>query len=185
MTISSISDNLHAHTGLFMKSIWNKKCKEKKKKSCSSWWTTSAQNYTQLLSLGLLLVIFQMSSEIPFVGIIFRAHMTLETGMANTAPLDVIKIWSKMNEFLATGFALGITSLWGRDVRTLMFIKTSNRQELLGTFCTWKHSPNSMFAIMYLKTGCFGKVLIAWFAVVFLLPYMFCPDVILQGLCPR
>ena len=90
-----------------------------------------------------------------------------------------------MNEFFATGFALGITLLRGRNVRMLMFIKMSNRRELLGTFCTWKHSPNSMFAVMYLKTGCFSKVLIAWFAVVFLLPYMFCPDVILQGLYPH
>ena len=42
-----------------------------------------------------------------------------------------------------------------------------------------------MFAVMYLETGCFGKVLVAWFAVVFLLPYMFRPDMILQGLRPR
>ena len=42
-----------------------------------------------------------------------------------------------------------------------------------------------MFAVMYLETGCFGKVLVAWFAEVFLLPNMFRPDMILQGLHPR
>ena len=40
--------------------------------------TTPIRNYTQLFSLGLLLVIFQMTSEIPFVGVIFQAHVTLE-----------------------------------------------------------------------------------------------------------
>ena len=123
--------------------------------------TTPIRNYTQLFSLGLLLVIFQMSSEIPFVGIIFRAHVTLEPGTVDTAPLDVIKIGSTMSEFFATGFALGITLLLGRNVRMFMFIKTSNQRELLGTFCTWKHSPDSMFAVMYLKTRCFSKVLVA------------------------
>ena len=81
---------------------------------------------TQLLSFGLLLVILQMSSKIPFVRVIFRAQVTLETGTVKTTPLDVIKIGPMMNEFLATGFAFGITSLRGRNVRTLMFIKTSN-----------------------------------------------------------
>ena len=126
-----------------------------------------------------------MSSKIPFVSVIFWAQVTLEMGMVNTTPLHVIKIGPMMNEFLATGFAFGITSLRGRNVRTLMFIKMSNWRELLGTFCTWKHSPDSMFVVMYLETGCFGKVLVAWFAVVFLLPYMFRPDMILQGLRPR
>ena len=42
-----------------------------------------------------------------------------------------------------------------------------------------------MFAVVYLETGCLGKVLIAGFAVVFLLPYMFRPDMILQGLSPH
>ena len=32
-------------------------------------------------------MVFQMSSEIPFVSVIFRAHMTLEMRMVNTAPL--------------------------------------------------------------------------------------------------
>ena len=126
-----------------------------------------------------------MSRKIPFVGVIFWAQVTLETGMINTTPLHVIKIGATMNEFLATGFAFSITSLRGRNVRKLMFIKMSNRRELLGTFCAWKHSLDSMFAVVYLKPRCFGKVLVAWFAVVFLLPYMFRPDVILQGLCPR
>ena len=67
-----------------------------------------------------------------------------------------------------------------------MFIKTSN-----STGTAWNIlymetcSPDSMFVVMYLETGCFGKVLVAWFAVVFLLPYMFRPDMILQGLRPR
>ena len=42
-----------------------------------------------------------------------------------------------------------------------------------------------MFVVVYLETGCFRKVLVTWFAVVLLLPYMFRPDMILQGLSPR
>ena len=139
----------------------------------------------ELLSFGLLLMILQMSSKIPFVSVIFRAQVTLETGTVNTTPLRVIKIGTTMNEFLATRFAFGITSLQGRNVRTLMFVKTSNRRELLRTFCTRKHSPDSMFAVMYLETGCFSKILVAQFAVVFLLSYMLRPDVVPQGLHPR
>ena len=167
---------------LIMESFWNKTYREK---GYSSWWTTSTSNYTQLFSLGLLLVVFQMSSEIPLVSVIFRTHVTLETGTVNTAPLDVIKIWSTMNEFFATGFALGITSLRGRNVRALMLIQTSNGWELLGTFCTWKHHPDSMCAVMYLQTRGLSEVFITWFAVVLLLPHVFRPDVILQGLCPH
>ena len=177
--ISGISDNLHTNTELFKKDFWNKI--QRTKSSCGSY----LPRITQLLSFGLLLVILQMSSKIPFVGVIFRAQVTLETGTVNTTPLHVIEIGPTMNEFLATGFAFGITSLRGRNMRTLMFIKTSNWWELLGTFCTWKHSPDSMFAVVYLEAGCFGKVLVAWFAVVFLLPYMFHPDRILQGLRPH
>ena len=42
-----------------------------------------------------------------------------------------------------------------------------------------------MFAVMYLETGCFSKILVARFAVVFLLSYMLRPDVVPQGLRPR
>ena len=42
-----------------------------------------------------------------------------------------------------------------------------------------------MFAVVYLETGSFGEVLVAWLTVVFLLSYMLRPDVVLQGLCPR
>ena len=71
-------------------------------------------------------MILQMTSKIPFVSVIFRAQVTLETGMVNTTPLHVIKIGPMMNESLATRFAFGITSLRGRNVRMLMFIKTSD-----------------------------------------------------------
>ena len=36
-----------------------------------------------------------------------------------------------------------------------------------------------------LRPDASAKVLVAWFTVVFLLPYMFHPDMILQGLCPH
>ena len=42
-----------------------------------------------------------------------------------------------------------------------------------------------MFAVMYLETGCFGKILVARFAVMFLLSYMLRRDVVPQGLRPR
>ena len=71
-------------------------------------------------------MILQMSSKIPFVGVIFWAQVTLETGMDNTTPLHVIEIGPTMNVFLATGFTFGITSLRGRNMRTLMFIKMSD-----------------------------------------------------------
>ena len=96
-----LHDILHADTNLFMKSFWNNNAK-KKLQSLMNHIDPELHTTTFLLSFGLLLVILQMSSEIPFVGIIFRVHVTLETGMVDTAPLDVIKIGSTMSEFFAT-----------------------------------------------------------------------------------